>query len=625
MAKKGSGREVKKRKPSEEALAAGMDLIRRSPLFSRLAGMYLIRKKEQLGQSMAIVHSDCSILLNSDVLLKPEEWAYVIAHALLHSAFGHFDKDHLPGYDKVAEDGTVERKIYFDHQLWNMACDIYIAKFLADIKFGSPVYVIPESIPHMGRDELQIYEYLLEHGVPEGLYCGTARPGVMDMVGLDKPMTYEEQSKYWWRQNKRPTEQFAEALAYSVSSAVSEAGGYDYEKLRKKTAAKEASEWFINHYPLLGGLATGFKVIEDNKLCDAEQISVAAVNVEDREIYVNPAAKLSTEELRFVLAHEYLHAGLQHHERCQGRDRYLWNVACDYVINGWLRELHVGEMPQDGILYDPEFKDYSAEEIYDLIVRDIRRYRKLNTLRGYGMGDVIGSGFREEPKGNMRVDDFCRSALQQGLEYHIANGRGLLPAGLVQEIRALAMPPIPWDVELGRWFDIHFQPLEARRTYARPSRRQGSTPDIARPRYVPADIPEHSRTFGVVLDTSGSMNVKLIGYALGAIASYSAAKEVPYARVVFCDADAYDAGYISPEDIAGRVEVKGRGGTALQPGVDLLTTAKDFPKDAPILIITDGFIEDDLKVKREHAFLIPKGRRLPFREKGDVFYFTGEE
>ena len=183
------------------------------------------------------------------------------------------------------------------------------------------------------------------------------------------------------------------------------------------------------------------------------------------------------------------------------------------------------------------------------------------------------------------------------------------------------MPPIPWDVELGKWFDMHFKPLEARRTYARPSRRQGSTPDIARPRYIPADIPEYSRTFGVVVDTSGSMSVELIGCSLGAIASYSAAKEVPYARVVFCDAEAYDAGYISPEDIAGRVEVKGRGGTVLQPAVNLLQEAKDFPKDAPILIITDGMIENDLRVKREHAYLIPKGRSLPFREKGKVFYF----
>ncbi len=144
----------------------------------------------------------------------------------------------------------------------------------------------------------------------------------------------------------------------------------------------------------------------------------------------------------------------------------------------------------------------------------------------------------------------------------------ILLAALIEEIRALAMPPIPWDVSLAKWFDIYFAPLEKHRNYARPSRRQACTPDIPRPRYCSMDILVDSRTFGVVIDTSGSMDARTIGKSLGSIASYSAAHEVPFARVIFCDADSYDAGYISPEDIAGRVSVKGRGGTQLQPGIN---------------------------------------------------------
>ena len=132
------------------------------------------------------------------------------------------------------------------------------------------------------------------------------------------------------------------------------------------------------------------------------------------------------------------------------------------------------------------------------------------------------------------------------------------------------------------------------RTYARPSRRQGATPDIPRPRYVERDAFGEGRTFGVVVDTSGSMCPELLGMALGSIASYGAAREVPLVRVIFCDARAYDAGYLAPEEIAGRVQVKGRGGTILQPGIDLL----------------------------EQAFLVPRGRRLPFRTRGKVFYFS---
>jgi hypothetical protein len=47
-------------------------------------------------------------------------------------------------------------------------------------------------------------------------------------------------------------------------------------------------------------------------------------------------------------------------------------------------------------------------------------------------------------------------------------------------------------------------------------------------------------------------------------------------------------GYVEPEALLGSVSVLGRGGTVLQPGLDKLTGAEDFPKDAPILIITDG-------------------------------------
>ena len=43
------------------------------------------------------------------------------------------------------------------------------------------------------------------------------------------------------------------------------------------------------------------------------------------------------------MAHEMLHAALRHGTRRQGRDPYIWNVACDYVINGWLVEMGVGD------------------------------------------------------------------------------------------------------------------------------------------------------------------------------------------------------------------------------------------------------------------------------------------
>ncbi|GAA4853235.1 hypothetical protein GCM10023235_33130 [Kitasatospora terrestris] len=73
-----------------------------------------------------------------------------------------------------------------------------------------------------------------------------------------------------------------------------------------------------------------------------------------------------------------------------------------------------------------------------------------------------------------------------------------------------------------------------------------------------------------------------------------------------------------PEEIAGRDRVRGRGGTVLQPGVDLLERAEDFPPGAPVLVITDGEC-DVLRIRREHAYLVPQAAGLPFTPRGPVF------
>lgn len=622
MAKSSKAKKEKKKSQqqiNEENLQAGISIIGSHPLFGSCFRCDIIKDGKNLGKNAyAAVSSKGEIFLNEHKFLSPKQWAYVIAHTKLHLAFGHFDADKMPGY--TTTDGQGNKAWHTDcvPLLWNMACDIYVDKFLADIKFGQSIHEnVERACPGGLDDERKIYGQLLEKGM-SGMNnaFGTSAIGTYDMRGLEAPIVYDEKNGEY----NHYTRGFSYALARSVSKAVSTAGGHSCMDESDMTDGKIAAKWFIDHYPLLGGLASHFKIIEDHAYCCRYDIQIAAIDVTCGELYLNPAANLSREEWKFVLAHEYLHAGLMHHERCNGRDHYLWNIACDFVINGWLHELQVGSMPSSGLLYDPELKGLSAESIYDRMLSNLRKYQKLDTFRGYHKGDIIGSPKRKDTDG-VTLDDFCRSAMQQGLEYHISSGRGLIPAGLIEEIRALAMPPIPWDVALAKWFDVYFAPLEKHRTYARPSRRQSSSPDIPRPRYCPMDIPTDSRTFGVIIDTSGSMDAKAIGKALGSIASYSVAHEVPFARVVFCDADSYDAGYVSPEDIAGKVAVKGRGGTALQPGVNTIENAKDFPKDGPILIITDGEIEEHLDIRHEHAYLMPKGCRLPFKARGEVFYF----
>lgn len=598
-------REKSREDPATKAYLAGLCALHSHPLFLPLLRRATVTRNEVWSRcpadAWAVVSQNGDIHLHPSRRAAAEEWVWVIAHCALHLGFGHFQK-------RTRAD------------LWNIACDVFVNRFLAELKLGRPPEdleipgTLPPGLPLSSENTL--YDWLFEQGVPAELRGVGTAGNRSDMLWIENRWTAGPGDE--WK------ELLGEGLRHAVTAAVDVAAGKKSTLAGGRgrvTPSQRARSWFMSNYPLLGSLAAAFTLIEDAEICRRMDIHVAAVDPEAREIYVNPLIALNDAEARFVMAHELLHVGLRHQARCQGRDPYLWNVACDYVINEWLLEMEIGQPPQFGFLQDPELKGLSAEAVYDRTVQDLRKYRKLSTLRGAGLPDILPGKPEWWSLGpGMDLDRFYRDCLSRGLFQHQEQGRGLLPAGLIEEIEALAQPPIPWDVELAQWFDHHFPPKERRRTYARPSRRQMATPDIPRPRYMPVDDGS-IRTFAVLLDTSGSMDRKLLARALGTIASYSVAREVDRVRLVFCDAAVYDQGYVPPEDIAGRVRVKGRGGTVLQPGLALLDTARDFPPEGPVLIITDGWC-DVLRVRRDHAFLVPAGNRLPFVPKGPVFWVS---
>lgn len=292
---------------------------------------------------------------------------------------------------------------------------------------------------------------------------------------------------------------------------------------------------------------------------------------------------------------------------------------CDYVINRWLVEMRLGRMPPLGLLYDRKYDRMSSEEIYASLATDLRRARKLAGFRGAGKGDMIGLG---EPGDGARVTDgeaFVRGALLRGLELHHQRGRGDLPADLVEAIEAVAAEPVAWDAALAEWFQQIFPPLQRERSYARASRRQYSTPDIPRPGRADRASQLSSRTFTVLLDTSASMRRAELSQALGCIVSYAIAHEVPAVRLIECDAQPYDRGWQAVESLSGQVEVHGRGGTWLQPGLDLLEELEELPPDAPVMIITDGWYEQELNTRREHCYLLPATGVMQWPAHGPIF------
>lgn len=447
---------------------------------------------------------------------------------------------------------------------------------------------------------------------------------------LDNSFVFEKNTKTLFKYSfnsytKTFNEIFGENLIQQAQKTIALSGNKVVDE-NVNLESYKAKKWFMNHFPLLAGVVVNFKIVEDIKQCQLRDIEIAAVSTEEKTIYINPLAQLNSHGMKFVMAHEVLHVALNHSSRREGRDRLTWNLACDFVINQWLVEMGIG-IPPYSIYSDETLNGKSADEIYLMITHDNRIKKKLGTLKNQNAGHDKKSNEKfcdmldDNSKYFSDFEDACKHALLKGVFLHEAISRGVLPASLVEEIKLINQPPIPWQAGLADWIAEQFPAIENRRTYSRLSRRQSSTPDIPRASYIKPVEDKITRTYGVVIDTSGSVDRELLAKSIGAVVSYSQANDVKYVRLIFCDAIAYDEGYVPIDLLMNKISVKGRGGTVLQPAINLLEQISDFPSNAPILIISDGFFEDDLIIKREHAFLVPNRFYLPFKPVGPVFEF----
>jgi predicted metal-dependent peptidase len=608
----------KKNQPSKENLAAiqiGKEILHEHPIFSFIDAFASTTAGENFpadGFARIVVSNSssyykyepvASIELNHHKRASPAEWAYVIAQCHLHIVLNHIDP--------VRTD-----------EPWRLACELIAVDWLMQMSIGQSIYV-PVKLPAQTPEN--IADLIADNMVAaRKSYGSLSSAGQKQLTWLIKP----DVKPFTPKMRQKHSDAFANGIRNAVIKAVEAAGNQARGKDRNPNSLAEmARRWFVANYPLLASLAAAFEIIEDADLCQRLDISLAAVDTEIQRIYINPKFHWTYAQLQFVMAHELLHVGLRHEARRQGRDHFLWNIACDYVINAWLVEMGVGEMPTPSLMLDLAlgFEHESAEALYDRIVKDLRLMRRLQkerTLRGVGKSDMLSDRPPSWWTGmGCDLDTFYRRALTEGLDLHLAQAkRGLLPGDLIEEIRSILQPPIPWDVKLGQWLDNYFPPVTAKRSFSRASRRQSSTPDIPRAVYIKPLELMAARTFGVVLDTSGSMDSRTLAQGLGAIASYALSREVPEVRVIQCDAGIHDMGYVEPERLLETVEVKGRGGTVLMPAIDRLESAANFPKDAPILIITDGMC-DYLQIRRAHAFLLPEGGRLPFDTRAPIFHF----
>lgn len=174
---------------------------------------------------------------------------------------------------------------------------------------------------------------------------------------------------------------------------------------------------------------------------DPAKVAVAATD--GVSLYYNPEAfaKYSLADRTFILCHEILHVVLMHSLRRGGRDPNIWNVACDYAVNGILVE--AGKtMVKDG-LHDAKYSGLSAEQIYDILIKEGKETPQF-------MPDVMDY----DPKANggksaeAQIKDIQMANAKAGAT---AKAAGSLPDNMARLLQTANVTSLPWYTLLQRF------------------------------------------------------------------------------------------------------------------------------------------------------------------------------
>ena len=192
------------------------------------------------------------------------------------------------------------------------------------------------------------------------------------------------------------------------------------------------------------------------KILPSEKIATAATN--GKEIVVNKdfLNSLNSSEQNALLLHEVLHMALLHCIRIGSREREIWNIAADIVVNNLILSNTSFELPK-GCIIDRSFNDKSVEYIYeDLLKNNNYKKKKYKLL----IPDILEGGEDEKSpassmteKERLEVETFWKDAMQvvQNTTSSSSDSQGKLPLGISQEIQVVLEPEIDWRHALWKY------------------------------------------------------------------------------------------------------------------------------------------------------------------------------
>lgn len=128
-------------------------------------------------------------------------------------------------------------------------------------------------------------------------------------------------------------------------------------------------------YPFFGSVVANSNFIAEP--------AVGTAGTDGKNIYYNPnfIESITDDQQTFIFAHEICHIAFEHIFRSESKDKDLWNIATDSVVNAFLKQDGL-PIVEDGVDI-PEAIDYDAEEMYKKLLEKKKQQQQQN---GQGNG-----------------------------------------------------------------------------------------------------------------------------------------------------------------------------------------------------------------------------------------------
>lgn len=329
-------------------------------------------------------------------------------------------------------------------------------------------------------------------------------------------------------------------------------------------------------------------------------------------LFLNPKffEGLDFAERVFLLAHETWHVVFKHMDRCRHRDMVKWNIACDHVINLMLKDS--GFKVIRGACCDDQYRDMSAEEIYDLLPDPDPNDHEghLQPPPGSQPGATQAEKAAYENWQNQVDSTISRAAAQAEKQ----GAAGSIPGEVERYLEKMAKPKVDWRKQLQAFFTAIAKTDYSMRTPNRRFINQGI--------YLPSMVGEHMGEIAFAVDTSGSVQDHEFAAFLSEIRGIKQMYNPDKMTIIDFDTSIKNVHEIKRDESIDGIKFNGYGGTDMWPVFDHYK-GKQAPK--VLIVFSDMYCDMSMPKPPYPVIWVCVNRPDWDHEWGIVIHYDTEE